>query len=425
MLDIKFIIQNQEQVKKSITERNLSVDLDSIIHTYEKLKSIKIDMDSKRAEANRIAKKMSACAEIEVIALKTMGTQLKQDLAVLKEQEDKLEFEYQESMLTIPNIFAEDTPSGKTDNENVVIKTFKSPTTFSFKPKNHLELATQLDLIDFDSGSKVTGGKFYFLKNEAVLLEAAIKQYAMRLVAKHGFTKLQTPDLAKTQFLQAVGFAPRGNESNTYRIADHDLVLVATAEIPVAGLHADEIIDTKKLPLKYVADSHCFRTEAGAAGKSDRGLYRVHQFSKIEIFQLTTPDKSEAALEEILAIEEEIYQNLELPYRVVRICAGDLGAPAYKKYDIEAWMPGKGDQGQYGEITSASHCTDFQARRLNIRFKDQNNKSQFVHTLNGTAAALSRTPIAILENYQNEDGSVTIPNVLKPFMGIDKIQKKQ
>lgn len=413
-------------MKDSIRERNVSVDIDAIIAIYQQLKSIKITMETKRAEANQIAKKMSGVAAAGSAELKKNGMQLKQELALLKEQEDKLQAQYDEAIFTVPNLLAEGTPVGATDEENAVIKEYLEPTSFRFKPKNHIEIAAHLDLIDFEGGTKVAGSKFYFLKNEAVMLEAAIKQYAMRIAAKYGYTMLQAPDVAKTRYLVGTGFSPRGNESNTYHLEDHDLILVATAEVPVAGLHADEMIPLDKLPLKYVAESHCFRTEAGAAGKADKGLYRVHQFSKIELFQLTTPEKSDEALEEILAIEEEIYQGLEIPYRVVRICAGDLGAPAYKKYDIEAWMPGKGDgTGQYGEITSASNCTDFQARRLNIRFKDKDGKSKFVHTLNGTAAALSRTPIAILENYQNADGSITIPKVLQSFMGIDKIECKR
>ncbi len=425
MLDIKFIIENKELVKHSIKERNLSIELESIIQMYEDLKRLRIEMDSKRAESNQIAKKNSFQSTHDSEDLdKNRGIELKKELALLKDQEEKIAEQYKDAILLIPNILPKDTPTGKNDEENLVLKTFLTPTKFSFKPKDHLELAAELDLLDFEAGAKVSGGKFYFLKNEAVMLEAALKQYAMRVAAKHGYTMLQTPDLTKSKFLQGIGFSPRGSESNTYHVAEHDLVLVATAEVAVAGLHADEIIDLDKLPLKYVAESHCFRTEAGAAGKADKGLYRVHQFSKIELFQITTPDMSEAALEEILAIEEEIYKGLELPYRVVRICAGDLGAPAYKKYDIEAWMPGK-NGGQYGEVTSASNCTAFQARRLNIKFKDKDKKNQFAHTLNGTAVALSRTPIAILENYQNEDGSVTIPTVLRPFMGIEKISRKR
>ena len=269
----------------------------------------------------------------------------------------------------------------------------------------------------------MTGAKFYFLKNEAVLLELALKLFVMKIAAGFGYTTLITPDLAKKSVLIGTGFSPRGEESNIYNLEDLDLSLIATSEITVGGIHADEILEEDQLPVKYVAASHCFRREAGSGGRESKGLYRVHQFSKIELFQITKPEEGENALNEILNIEETIYQQLGLPYRVVRICAGDLGAAAFKKYDIEAWMPGRDSEEKYGEVTSASNCTDFQSRRLNIRYRDKDNKKTHPYTLNGTAIALSRTLMAILENYQQEDGSVIIPEVLRPYIGLDVIKR--
>ena len=256
-----------------------------------------------------------------------------------------------------------------------------------------------------------------------MFLEMALKLFAMNLAQRAGYTPLITPDLAKKSILTGIGFSPRGAESNIYNIEDLDLSLIATAEITMGGMHADELLNQSQLPLKYAAESHCFRREAGSGGKENKGLYRVHQFSKIELFQITTPETAEAALEEIVQLEESIYQQLQLPYRVMRICAGDLGATAYKKYDLEAWMPGRDSTEKYGEITSASNCTDYQSRRLNIRYQTPEKKKIYPYTLNGTAIALSRTLMAILENYQQADGSVLIPEVLRPYVGFDIIQR--
>jgi len=255
------------------------------------------------------------------------------------------------------------------------------------------------------------------LFRSAVMLEFALTLFALQVAREFGYTPLTTPDLAKRSVLIGTGFNPRGDEANIYNLDDMDLSLIATAEITVGGMHANTILEDWQLPLKYVAHSHCFRREAGAGGRESKGLYRVHQFSKIELFQITTPEKSESALEEILKLEETIYQRLGLPYRVLRICAGDLGAAAYKKYDIEVWMPGRESEDKYGEVTSSSNCTDFQARRLNIKYKNANNDKFFPHTLNGTAIAISRTLMAIMENYQDETGAIHVPKVLIPFIG--------
>jgi seryl-tRNA synthetase len=318
-----------------------------------------------------------------------------------------------------------DAPVGTTPADNKVIKRWGEPRHFSFAPQDHMILAEALDLVDFEAGARVAGQKFYFLKNEAVLLELALIQFAMQTLLRHGYTPMITPDVASVDILEGIGFIPRDPNPETrqvYTIADSSLCLVATAEITLGGMNKDRILDELDLPAKYVGLSHCFRTEAGAPGRDTRGLYRVHQFTKVEMFAFTTPDQSEAVHQELLAIEEEIFQKLGLPYHVIDTCTGDLGGPAYRKYDLEAWMPGRGDKGEYGEVTSTSNCTDYQARRLNTRYKIPSQKgTHFVHTLNGTAVAVTRAILAILENYQQSDGSVTIPEVLRPWVGKEQI----
>lgn len=421
MLDIRKIIENVDLVRNSIRARGVKVDVDELLRLHAERKSCKVTLDNKRSEANSIAKKIPALPPAEKQEWIAQGKTLNTEITALEEALREIEQRYHESMLDIPNFLAEDTPMGESDADNVILRSHLLPRVFDFVPKDHIELGKSLDLLDFEAGTKVTGAKFYFLKNEAVLLELALKLFAMKIAGEYGYLNLITPDLAKRSILEGTGFSPRGEESNIYNLADLDLSLIATAEITVGGLHADEILAEEELPLKYVAESHCFRREAGAAGRESKGLYRVHQFSKIELFCITKPEESEAALEEILAIEEKIYQQLELPYRVMRICAGDLGAPAYKKYDIEVWMPGRSSEEKYGEVTSASNCTDFQSRRLNIKYRDKDNKKIYPYTLNGTAIALSRAMLAILENYQQKDGSVVVPAVLRPYVGKEVI----
>lgn len=422
MIDIKLILEHPERIKDSIQKRGLNVNLDPLLGLYSERKTILTNIESKRAESNQIAKNISKLKDKEQAELIQKGRSLNHEIANLEESFKQIEESYHEAMLSIPNLLPEDTPLGHTDADNVVIKTHLSPRIFDFAAKDHLELGKSLDLIDFESAAKVAGSKFYFLKNEAVLLELGLKLFALNLAKSLGYTPLITPDVAKSSILAGAGFAPRGEESNIYNLEDLDLSLIATAEIPVAGMHANERIENTRLPLKYVAESHCFRREAGGGGTENKGLYRVHQFSKIELFQITQPQDSEAALEEILRLQETIYQKLQLPYRVVRICAGDLGAAAFKKYDIEVWMPGRESEEKYGEVTSASNCTDFQARRLNIKYRED-KKNHYAYTLNGTAIAMTRTLMAILENYQQADGSVLVPEVLQPYVGMKIITR--
>jgi seryl-tRNA synthetase len=315
----------------------------------------------------------------------------------------------------LPNLLGEDVPSGATDEENVEISRWGETDRLDFEARDHLELGELTDTIDFERAAKVTGAGFYYLKREAALLEQALCAFAAARLLPEGFVPMATPDLARADVLEGIGFAPRGPEKQVYNVDENDLCLVGTAEITVGGYHANEILAPDQLPLRYLGLSHCFRTEAGAHGRESRGLYRVHQFSKAEKFVLCKPEQSAAHHERIRELEEQLLQALEIPYRVVNVCAGDLGAPAAKKYDIEAWMPGRG---RYGEVTSCSNCTDYQARRLNIRYREEPKAApRFVHMLNGTALAVSRTLIAIYENHQRRDGSVGVPTVLQPLMG--------
>lgn len=424
MLDIKFIIENQQLIQDIIDKRGMKAQLPELIALYDERKKLKTHVEEKRALANQIAKKIPTCAPELKPELITQGKELNQYISSQEPKIKELDEAFQQAWLSIPNLLADDTPIGATDAENLSIKYVGEVPNFSFKPKDHLELAALHDWIDFDSGAKVTGSKFYFLKNDAVMLEFALSLFAMQVAREFGYTPLTTPDLAKRSVLIGTGFNPRGDEANIYNLEDLDLSLIATAEITVGGMHANTMLEDWQLPIKYVAHSHCFRREAGAAGRESKGLYRVHQFSKIELFQITTPDRSEQALEDILKLEETIYQRLGLPYRVLRICAGDLGAAAYKKYDIEVWMPGRESEDKYGEVTSTSNCTDFQARRLNIRYKNANNDKFFAHTLNGTAIAISRTLMAIMENFQDEQGAIHVPKALVPILGSEVLYPK-
>lgn len=427
MLDYKFIKDNLEAVKKVIIDRNMDptkADADKVVELYDKRTALvtkQQDLQQKRNEnAKAMKQKLDNDKRAELIEA---GKKIKEELAELDKEVTDTEAALDEAARAIPNMLHPEAPIGKLDTENLEVKKVGTPRKFDFEPKDHVQLAEELDLLDFDRGTKVSGPKFYYLKNEAVFLEQALIQYALNTLRKHGFELFITPDVAREEVLKGIGFNPRGNESNVYAIEEEGTCLVATAEITLGGYHSGEILDKTKLPLLYGGLSHCFRREAGAAGQFSKGLYRVHQFDKVEMFVYSTPEQSDELHHKLREIEEEIFTGLGLPFHVVDTCSGDLGAPAYRKWDLEAWMPGR-NGGEYGEVTSTSNCTDYQARRLNIKYKDDDGKNKYVHTLNGTAIAVGRAMLAILENYQNEDGSVTIPPVLVPFCGFDKISPK-
>jgi seryl-tRNA synthetase len=427
MLDPGYIYdpEHRGEVKTNSRNRNVNADasVERIVELFERRKYTIQQMQLKQQRLNEISKLVpqEKDAENKENLIKE-GRGHRSDIAAWEQQLKKDEGELYTVAKTIPNLTHKDAPVG---NENTVLRTWGEPPKFDFPPKDHVALAEALDLADFEAGSSVAGPKWYFLKNEAVLLEMALVQYAMRSLRERGFTPVLTPDVARAEVLEGIGFMPRGPESQTYSLAGTDLCLVATAEITLGGMHRNQILDEARLPLRYAGLSHCFRTEAGAPGRDTRGLYRVHQFTKVEMFVFCTPEQSEAAHLELLAIEEGIFQGLGLPYRVIDTCTGELGGPAYRKYDLEAWMPGRGKAGEYGEVTSTSNCTDYQARRLGIRYKGPGQKgTRFVHTLNGTAVACTRALLAILENYQQADGSVVVPEVLRPWVGKDHIEKQ-
>lgn len=425
MLDYRFIKENLEAVKKNIADRNMTADADEVVRLFDKRTELVTSLQALQTKRNENAKAMKQkLSPEERQKLIDEGKAIKEEIAKAEADLNEAETQLDTEGRKIPNMAHPGIPVGVEDTSNLEVKRVGTPRKFDFEPKDHVQLGQELDLIDFDAATKVSGPKFYYLKNEAVFLEQAVIMYAMNILRKHGFTPFITPDVAREEILQGIGFNPRGNESNVYSLEGDGTCLVATAEITLGGYHSGEILDADKLPLKYCGLSHCFRKEAGAAGQFSKGLYRVHQFSKLEMFVYCLPEQSDEIHEQLRMIEEEIFTGLGIPFRVVDTCTGDLGAPAYRKWDLEAWMPGR-NGGDWGEVTSTSNCTDFQARRLNVRFKDKNDgKNKFVHMLNGTAVAVSRALVAIIENYQNEDGTITVPEVLVPLCGFDKITKK-
>jgi seryl-tRNA synthetase len=423
MLDAQFIRENLEAVKTNCRNRNVKADVDRVIHLDDERKRFIQEIQTIQQRKNEIDKLIPKEKDAtKKQGLIQEGRSLREKVAALEAQSKSVEKELHDVLLTIPNMSHPGAPVGTTAQDNKVIRKWGEPRKFDFPVKDHVAIAEELELVDFEAGSKVAGQKFYFLKNDGVLLELALVQYAMGILVREGYTPIITPDVARNEVLEGIGFIPRGPETQIYSLENTDLCLIATAEITLGGMHQDQILDELQMPIKYVGLSHCFRTEAGAPGRDTRGLYRVHQFTKVEMFVFCTPDQSERIHEELLHIEESIFQGLGLPYQVIDTCTGDLGGPAYRKYDLEAWMPGRGKGGEYGEVTSTSNCTDYQARRLNIRYKIPGQKgTRFVHTLNGTAVAASRAILAILENNQQADGSVVIPEVLRPMMGKDRI----
>ena len=424
MLDYKFIKDNLEAVKQNIVNRNMTADADEVVRLYDERTSLVTRLQQLQQKRNENAAamkgKLDDAKRKECIE---KGKELKDAIADAEKTLTETEAKLEEAARKIPNMAHPDSPIGKVDTENLEVKKVGTPRVFSFPPKDHVALGEALDIIDFERGTKVSGPKFYYLKNEAVFLEQALIMYALGILRKHGFTPFVTPDIAKQEVLQGIGFNPRGNESNVYSLEGENACLIATAEITLGGYHSDEILSKDKLPLLYCGLSHCFRREAGAAGQFSKGLYRVHQFTKLEMFVYCTPEESDAIHEKLRLIEEEIFTGLGIAFRVVDTCTGDLGAPAYRKWDLEAWMPGR-NGGEWGEVTSTSNCTDYQARRLNVRFKDDDGKNKYVHMLNGTAIAVSRALVAIIENYQQKDGSIKIPEALVPYCGFDVIKKR-
>ena len=419
MLDLGYVLAHFDEVQANIRNRGVKVDVAALPELAERRAKLITDVDDLRRRANEVAGSMKGKMEPETRQkLIEEGRALKAQIAAADEASKAAQVEVDGLMRLIPNMTHPAAPIGLTEDANQVLRQVGEPAKFAFKPKDHVVIGEELNLIDFKAGQKVAGANFYFLKNDAVLLETSMTRYALDTLAAAGFSPVATPDVARPAILEGIGFNPRGEETQIYSVANQDLALIATAEITLGGMLQDEIVDEKDLPLLLAGVSHCFRTEAGSYGRASRGLYRVHQFTKIEMFAFATPEQCDAIHEKMLALEEKIFTDLEAPYQVVDICTGDLGAPAYRKFDIEAWMPGRGEAGEYGEVTSTSNCTDYQARRLNIRYRPAaGGKPRFVHTLNGTAIAVSRALITVLENGQQADGTVRVPRALVPYMG--------
>ena len=415
MLDLRYIRENANTVAENCKNRGVRADVGLVVEIADRRSELIQELNGLKQRQNEMAKSVGKERDPEARERLIAESRGMKELVPEKEAElTVLEERLREEMLKIPNMTHPDSPIGRDDTENVEIRRVGEVPEFPFEPKDHVEIGESLGIIDFEAGTKVAGSKFYFLRGDAVLLELGLVRYAMDKLIGYGYEPVITPDLARDEALVGTGFIPRGPETQIYSVEDSELSLVATAEITLAGSLAGEILEGEKLPLRLAGLSHCFRTEAGSHGRASRGLYRVHQFTKVEMFAFAEPGQSEALHEEMVGIEEEIFQGLGVPYRVVDFCTGDLGGAAYRKYDLEAWMPGRN---AYGEITSTSNTTDYQARRLQIRYREEGGRPQFLHTLNGTAIAVSRALIPILENYQQEDGSVLVPEALVPYVG--------
>lgn len=404
MLDIRFIRENAELVAKSASQKGYKVNIQNLLTLDDNRRKLLAEIEKLRAQRNELADKGKPDASsVE------QGKQLKDSLAQLEAQLGPVNNEFDKLLRDVPNVIPDDTPEGG-EEDNVEIKRWGEAEAKDVK--DHLTWGEARGLIDFERGAKVAGNKFYFLKGSLVELELAVYNLGMELAKKHKFIPMLVPHLVNTRTLEGAGFSAKGEEKQIYKVEDEDLNLIATAEIPLTGYHADEILAEKQLPLQYAGLSPAYRVEGGAYGKHNKGLFRTHQFNKLELYVYCKPDESEAWHQKMVALEEEFCQLLEIPYRVVRIAAGDLGAPAYKKFDIEYWSP---VDKTYRELMSCSNVTDYQARRLNIRYKASGG-TEFVHTLNGTLAAMSRIPIAIIENFQDKDGNVAVPKALQPYM---------
>ena len=408
MLDIRFIRENTELVEKSAREKGYAVDIADLLSRDDARRGVQAEVDALRAKRNENAAKMKNGKPAPELIEE--GKRIKGELGELELKLEVIETAFTDTLNRIPNIIFDDVPLGG-EKDSVEIKTVGPQSRGAV---DHLEFALKRDWVDFERGAKVAGAKFYYLKGDLALLENAITQYALDFIVKKGFTYMTVPHMVNQRTMTGTGFAPRSSDqSDEYGIEGEDLSLIATAEIPLTGYHSDEILDEAQLPLLYAGLSPCYRKEAGTYGKHTRGLFRVHQFNKLEMYAFTLPEQSAEMHERLLAIEEELWQSLEIPYHVVNIAAGDLGAPAAKKYDIEYWSP---VDEMYRELTSCSNCTDFQARNLNIRVRRQDGSIEMVHSLNGTAVSLARSLVAVIEHFQNADGTLRVPAVLQAYL---------
>ncbi len=450
MLDLRILRERPDELRENLAIRKIPVfdDLgpdvpDWAARTVERLaeldrayRKLLEEEERLRHEQKQVAEAMKALGRLPRDEQAARRAPLVEKGRTLREEERLLADRVAEALAArdaawrrVPNLTHPDAPRGEGDDPHRVLRTVGEPRDFAaegFEPKDHLTVAEGLGIVDFEAGAKVAGQKFYYLVEDGVLLDLALQRYALDVAREHGFRLHTTPDLAREEIVAGLGFQPRGPSTQIYSVADSDLCLIGTAEITLGGMLADEILDADDLPILLAGLSHCFRTEAGAAGQESKGLYRVHQFTKVELFAFTAGDTavSDAMHRRFLDIEIEIFEGLEIPFRVLDMATSDLAAPAYRKYDIEAFLPGRGG---YGEVTSTSNCTDYQARRLRIRYRDpdaagrKRGRNRLVHMINGTAVATSRAMVAILENHQQADGSVVVPKVLRPYLGKDRL----
>jgi seryl-tRNA synthetase len=421
MLDIKLIRENPEEIKRKIARKGTDPKLiDELIMIDRNRRRLQGDIERAQKELNAVSKDIAQLHGQQKIDAINNASVYSERVRKIKPELEHADKEYFELSYKLPNPPLDDVIDGKSDKDNTVNRKVGEPTKFDFEPLDHVDLGAKLDLIDIERASKISGSRFYFLKNELVILEFALVQYILKLLVKEGFIPMIPPILLNRKAVEGAGYLP-GGEDEIY-VTQDDTYLAGTSEQPLAGYHQGEIIDIQALPLRYAGFSSCFRREAGSYGKDVRGILRAHQFDKVEMFSYVKPEDSAKEHDYLVSLEEKIMQSLNIPYQIVNICAGDLGAPAVKKFDLESWMPG---ENKYRETHSCSNCTDFQARRLNIRYRDDKGNVEILHTLNGTAVAIGRTLIAIIENYQQKDGSIKIPEVLREFTGFSEIKVKE
>ncbi|MEZ0535726.1 serine--tRNA ligase [Caldicellulosiruptoraceae bacterium PP1] len=421
MLDIKVIRNNPEETKKALQSRNKDINIDELLSYDEQRRSILSDVEKLKAKQNAFSKEIPKLKkegkDISELMndLKNLSDEIKEKDAVVSQLENKI----QNILLTIPNIPNQSVPIGKDDSENVEVRKYGTPTAFDFEIKPHWDIGVNLGILDFERASKVSGARFTFYKGLGAKLERAVINFMLDLhIEKHGYTEILPPYLVQRKSMIGTGQLPKFEE-DAFKTCGDEYFLIPTAEVPVTNYHREEILKEEDLPIKYVAYSACFRAEAGAAGKDTRGLIRQHQFNKVELVKFATPEDSYNQLESLTQDAEDVLKHLGLPYRVVALCTGDLGFSSAKTYDIEVWMP---SYQRYVEISSCSNFEGFQARRANIRYRRSDGKLDYVHTLNGSGLAVGRTVAAILENYQQKDGSVVVPEVLRRYMGVDIIK---
>ena len=417
MLDPALLKNDLETLKLNISRRNLNVDIDFLIKLNEERKKLRFEAEQKRSEQKEIGKEIATADDKSKEGLLSQASSISNEVKALFEKVDQKDEEFFNNWVKIPNIISETSPDGKSDSDNLEIKKIGNIKEMN-NPRDHLEIASKLNLIDVEKASEVSGSRFAYLFGDLVKIEFNLVSWALNKLSDKGFTPTVPPVLVRENALYGTGFFPDDAEQ-VYEIPNDDLFLVGTSEVPLAALHTNEILNIKNLPLRYAGFSTCFRREAGTYGKDTTGIFRVHQFDKVEMFSFCDPVKSKEEHEFILSVEEELLQALEIPYRVVDVCAGDLGASAAKKFDIEAWIP---SQNTYREVTSCSNTTDYQARRLNIRAKDEGSTS-VLHTLNGTAIAVGRILIALIENNQNIDGSVVFSDKVAEIIGVEQLGK--